>query len=382
MPRLSLWKNGKRSRDYEFFDKRVLEQLTIGGTAVNVHKYLGSGNEEENILDTISEKNIQDLLFLENRDRKYDRDIYEIRGYYNVNDLDFDLSQFGLFLQNDTLFIVFHINDMIERIGRKIIAGDVLELPHLRDFFSLDSFIPAALRRYYVVQEATRAAEGYSPTWWPHLWRVKATPLVDGREYRDLLENLEDEDGNSLSDTISTYKDDIEINEGIIEEAKSYVAMAGYDTRDLYTLPVDHEGNPLVFEQAKADSTMITADNAEMTADIATATPTKRGYEGYLIGDGTSPNDHPVIPSIEFPSDPEIGMYVLRLDYKPNRLFRYDGRTWVHVEDNVRTSYIPSESERQLSTFTNNTNKFKTADGQEFLSKQALSQAIKPKSDY
>ena len=56
-----------------------------------------------------SEQNIQDLLFLENRDRKYDPDIYVMRGVYNISDIDFNLSQFGLFLQNDTIFITFHI---------------------------------------------------------------------------------------------------------------------------------------------------------------------------------------------------------------------------------------------------------------------------------
>jgi len=28
-----------------------------------------------------------------------------LRGIYNVADVDFDMSQFGLFLQNDTLFM-------------------------------------------------------------------------------------------------------------------------------------------------------------------------------------------------------------------------------------------------------------------------------------
>ena len=30
------------------------------------------------------------MLFLENRDRKYDPDIYTMRGIYNVQDIDFD----------------------------------------------------------------------------------------------------------------------------------------------------------------------------------------------------------------------------------------------------------------------------------------------------
>jgi hypothetical protein len=43
-----------------------------------------------------SEQNIQDLLWLENRDRKYDQDVYKMRGLYQRADQDFDLSQFGL----------------------------------------------------------------------------------------------------------------------------------------------------------------------------------------------------------------------------------------------------------------------------------------------
>ena len=78
--------------------------------------------------------NIQDLLFLENRDRKYEKDIYRLRGHYNVQNLDFDLSQFGLFLSNDTIFITVHYNDMIDILGRKMMVGDVIELPHLLDY--------------------------------------------------------------------------------------------------------------------------------------------------------------------------------------------------------------------------------------------------------
>ena len=198
MPRISLWREN-RSNDYKFFNDRAREQFTIGGTGINIHKYLGSENGDDTSPElpqysNQSEQNIQDLLFLENRDRIYDPDVYNLRGHYNVSDMDFDLSQFGLFLQNDTLFITFHLTDMIERIGRKLMPGDVLELPHLRDDWPLDDTVPYALRKYYVVQDATRAAEGYSPTWWPHLWRVKATPMVNSQEYKDILDNLTDED--------------------------------------------------------------------------------------------------------------------------------------------------------------------------------------------
>jgi hypothetical protein len=184
MPRLSLWKDGAHTNDFKFFDRRISEMFTVGGTGINVHKYLGiidQGSSTDASQPQTTQDDplaIQDFLFLENRDRKYDQDVYTMRGIYNVADTDFDLSQFGLFLQNDTLFITFHLQDMDRILGRRLMAGDVLELPHLKDYNALDTSLDVALKRYYVVQEGTRPTEGYSPTWWPHLWRVKCTPLV------------------------------------------------------------------------------------------------------------------------------------------------------------------------------------------------------------
>ena len=116
MPRLSLYKPEK-GNDYDFLDKTITEMFTVGGTDVFVHKYLGPVNPDETSAtpaqpryNAVKETNIQDMLFLENRDRKYDPDIYVIRGIYNVADIDFDMSQFGLFLQNDTLFMTIPIN--------------------------------------------------------------------------------------------------------------------------------------------------------------------------------------------------------------------------------------------------------------------------------
>ena len=114
IPRLSLYKP-ERGNDYYFLDKQILEMFTIGGTDINIHKFLGAANPAEGegtadqpTYDAVKETNIQDLLFLENRDRKYDPDVYSMRGIYNVQDIDFDLSQFGLFLSNDTLMLTIH----------------------------------------------------------------------------------------------------------------------------------------------------------------------------------------------------------------------------------------------------------------------------------
>jgi len=100
MPRLSLYRPEK-GNDYKFIDKSIWEMFQIGGTDVLVHRYLGPGTATQGntpstpTYDTTNPTQIQDLLFLENRDRKYDPDVYIMRGVYNMQDIDFNLSQFG-----------------------------------------------------------------------------------------------------------------------------------------------------------------------------------------------------------------------------------------------------------------------------------------------
>ena len=182
MPRLSLYKP-ERGNDFEFLDKQILEMFTVGGTDLHVYKYTGT-DDGTTVKDHTQ---IQDMVFLENRDRKYEPDIYRIRAIYNVQDIDFDLSQFGLFLSNDTLFMTVHIKSSVETIGRKLMPGDVVELPHLLDEYA-ENDASIALKRFYVIEDINRAAEGFSQTWYPHLYRLKLKQIYDGQEYKDILD--------------------------------------------------------------------------------------------------------------------------------------------------------------------------------------------------
>jgi hypothetical protein len=289
MPRLSLYRSNKQD-DYRFLDRTVSEQLTVGGTDLYIHKYLGPENTGPSIDYTQPQylepdpTKIQDLLFLENRDRKYDPNIYRLRGHYNVQNLDFDLSQFGLFLNNDIIFITVHYNDMIDIIGRKLMVGDVLELPHLLDYNPLNETIPVALKRFYQITDANYASEGFSQTWYPHLWRIKCEKLVNSEEFSDILDQPVQQDNylgdfdptktypagytvtyggkvyetkidtpagitppnetywkvvenGSLADILSTYNRNIAINDAALQEAERLLPKSGYDTSKLYIVP-------------------------------------------------------------------------------------------------------------------------------------------------
>ena len=295
MPRLSLYKPEK-GKDYEFLDKTIQEMFTVGGTDVFVHKYLGPKNPDEADAtadqpryNAVKETNIQDMLFMENRDRKYDPDVYVMRGIYNVQDVDFDMSQFGLFLQNDTLFMTLPINYSVKTLGRKIMSGDVLELPHLKDEHALNDY-SVALKRFYVVEDVNRASEGFSQTWYPHIYRIKMKQIVDSQEFKEILD-LPSEEGSSqtLRDVLSTYEREMQINDAVVSQAEADAPKSGYDTSHLYTLQVDAENNP---ELVTADEATIDAsvNSGNLDASRVNQTPERSGYQGYLIGDGLAPN--------------------------------------------------------------------------------------------
>jgi hypothetical protein len=445
MPRLSLYRPNRTS-DYQYLDRNISEMYTVGGLDIYVHKYLGPKTGDPGDADiTIPVREelnplfIEDLLLLENRDRAYDPDVYVMRGVYRVQDIDFDLTQFGLFLNNDTLFITFHYNDMIDTFGRKLMSGDVLEFPNLKDYNPLNAEIPLPLPRYYVIQDAAFAGEGFSQTWLPHLWRVKATPLVNAQEYLDIMKqpfvtnNIWDPgnfypngtrvnygdvyyqatgnvpagtaidavnpstgqpywtlitDPNTVGDSASTRNKDLALNDAILAQAEIELPLSGYDITKFYILPTYPDGQPAATNTgATTDSSLISTASTE--AGLET-TPRSFGYTmGYLsnsvdpsTGRILPPNGLPVTPGVSFPPNPVLGDYALRLDYFPNRLFRYDGARWIKIEDAVRTGLdFEANAKTQRASFVNNTEEVLTSDRGLIPSRQSLSEILKPNAD-
>jgi hypothetical protein len=532
--------------------------LTVGGTDLYIHKYLGPTNQGASVdytqpeYSTLNPTNIQDLLFLENRDRTYDTSIYRLRGHYNVQNLDFDLSQFGLFLNNDIIFITVHYNDMIELIGRKLMVGDVLELPHLLDYNPLKETIPVALKRFYQITDSNYASEGFSVTWYPHLWRIKCEPMVDSQEFSQILQEPIDQDNylglwdkdktyppgyiitygdknyesitdvpagvyppnpaywqlsteQNLKDILATYNKNLDINNAALQEAARIVPQSGYNRSSLYIAPTygEYESNgvlsgkndqpsppinlitsssgepttgtvamirnpnykiasPVVKISKKAlqsiwditvdainvstqmnlevlqlapkrignDSGQVegdmilslesngpvtgpygTSDNTYATGDqnpvapgftgtvtpqmnyradcdpafqyIARSSPRTFGYSaGYLTGTAAAPNGYPVGTGISFPQNPQVGDYFLRIDYLPQLLYRWDGKLWIRISENVRTDTGFTASDKSLlSGFINDSNVTVLTNGTTIAEAQPLSSILQPPLD-
>jgi hypothetical protein len=405
MPRLSLYHTNK-TNDYKFIDRAASEMFHVGGTDIYLHKYLGPSNpdpenataDQPHYSGGVSPTNIQDLLFLENRDRKYDVSIYKIRGVYNVADIDFNLSQFGLFIDNDTVYMTVHINDFIRTVGRKPMSGDVIEVPNLRDEFALNDF-DVSLPKYYVISDVGRAAEGFSPTWYPHLYRLKLTKIVDSQQYKDIFDQpavdsngdpIRDAQGNltnqTIRDLLSTHARELEINDAVLRQAEDDAKLSGYETQQFFTLAVDPTtGKPSIIT---ADETDINASNAQLDASRTANRPQRTGYTGYLLGDGVPDNGASFGHGIQFPNAPIKDDFFLRTDFMPTRLFKYDGTRWVKYEDGVRMTMtnndptntdpaLARDRQTQKGTFINNKNR--TGVGllkEDFITAQVLTPSI------
>jgi hypothetical protein len=280
-----------------------------------------------------------------------------------------------MFLQNDTIFLTVHLNDIVERIGRKPMSGDVIELPHMKDDFSLDQNIPIALKRFYVVEDVNRAAEGFSATWWPHLLRLKLKTLVDSQEFRDILGDAETT--GSLASYMSTYNREKEINTAIVQQAELDAPKSGFNYKQFYVAPIDERGN-IRTDNINSSDSIATDKNVNAVID----TPASSYYGFYYDGDGVPPNGNPAGFGNSFPTtNVDKGDYFLRTDFLPNRLFRYDGVRWVKVEDSVRLTMSNTDTKNTFKSQFVNSSGTNTINGLTVQQRQSLTDALKPQAD-
>jgi hypothetical protein len=169
-------------------------------------------------------------------------------------------------------------------------------------------------------------------------------------------------------------------------DASTTASLASFQTQ-----ATDAEGN-LLFD---ADNNPIYVGS---TASTIFQSPE---YDGPQIGDGDGipPNGAPFTAGIAFPIQPSVGQYCLRTDYLPKRLFRYNGKRWVKVEDVNRMTMTNAGYEdvvdggspnnmfldkevriTQKTSFINN-NATSRVNGHTIKEKQSLSKALRPKAD-
>jgi len=210
------------------------------------------------------------------------------------------------------------------------------------------------MRKFYQIEDANRASEGFSPTWFPHIWRIKMSPITDSQEFNDLLDRDvgsfdgdgfgDGEDtGQTLRDLISTFGREIEISDSIIAEAERQVPNRNLEHSHLYVMEPEF-------------------DNGLPYLVMTDAVPPNGAA---LLGCGPA-----------FPIAVDDGDWFLRTDYEPSVLYKREGPKWVRKEIDYRRKLITAN--RVLEQFINNRNKVPTSQGLKD-SKIGVSKVLAPK---
>ncbi len=376
MSRISLWSPVKGA-DFQFTDRTVGENFRIAGDGILIHLYEGPTTDSTGNTDT-SLTTIQDVLFLANNNRKYNPNVIELRGHHQPQDVNYDLSQFGIFLSSDTIRIQFHYTDMIDSLGRKLIAGDVLEFPSMRDVPIFDNAV--GINRYYVVQDALYAAAGYGQKWFPHIWLVRAKLMTASTEFTEIIDQA------ATGQTAGGVGQGI----GIMPDGFTDTSVDGNpglgknpditNSLDLFCkiIKITDEVVAEAEKNAFFDPKFFESANLYIYIDPNTNYPVIGS--NYFSGDGAPPNGGPLLGAgISFPQGMQDGQYYLRIDYFPERLFQKQGPVYKLIEENVLKNWTAYN--RVLDTFIDNNKDTVLSDGTIIPEKQAVSQVVKQKVD-
>lgn len=179
-------------------------------------------------------RNIQDKIFLENKDRKYSKDPVKTKGSYTPVEYAAFLSKAGFNSPYNTEQFVFEFSfrQIVREVGRPLVIGDILQLPS--ETFYNTSFDPKL--KYLEVTNVAWASTGFTPHWVPTMLRVIAEPAMASRETQDIFGKLSesyDEVGRSdINDgdrRNKKYQDIHDVSDTIDSEANTQVPQKGQD---------------------------------------------------------------------------------------------------------------------------------------------------------
>lgn len=267
---------------------------------------------------------IQDPLFMENRDRDYAKSSILLKAAYTPFDAVSDLSKFG-FQMADIYSFTVSFADMVRALGRPIVIGDVLEVPsemqwdqHLRP-----------VRKFLEVTDAGWAADGFTSGWKPIIYRFQAQQLIPGQEHRDLL------------GTVDTQK-------YILDDSRFFEGIEQIETMGLTA----SEANNAEAERAVPEKGTNVREQASGTNRFHQ--PGSYDGVGMYVEDGLPPDGAQFTTGFKLPdvAKAKDGEY-FRLEYPPQmnlaaRLYKYTvvKNDWIYVETDrraQRSAHRPSQ---------------------------------------
>lgn len=269
---------------------------------------------------------VQDALFLENRDRDYANSAVQLKVSYQPFDAISDLSKFGFQVSDIYTFTTVYAL-MVKALGRPVVVGDVLEVPSEMQYdHNLNP-----VRKFLEVTDVSWAADGYTTQYRPITFRFQASQLIPSQEHRDLL------------GTVDTQK-------YVIDDGSFFDGIEQIQT-----------GLLTATEANAAEALQAVPEKGTNTREFASGTNKNRKPGSY---DGTDPYTSDALPPDGQPYSegfklPDVASATdgdfFRLNYDPklkisSRLYKFSAikNSWLWVETDrrgERSSHKPSQRE-------------------------------------
>lgn len=276
---------------------------------------------------------LQDEMgFLEARDRDYDHNSIQLRAYYDLIDVQTELSRFGIELPSQQLYMQFNFIATVQSLGRPLVIGDILEIPSEAQF----SAELKKILKYLEVTDVAWSTEGYTPGWQPTMLRIVAQPMLASQETLDIIGDFApsvDETGLFDIDD-SNHSDLTDQNNAMESAACTNLPQSGQDS-----INIEH------FSQEEIEAA------ADQGFDISKLSTNPNAL---YVEDGIPPNGEPYTEGDEYPQNPTDKQYH-RLTYShvndeiPPRLYQYSiakGR-WVFCETDRRFEFNGVKPKKQ-----------------------------------
>jgi len=274
-----------------------------------------------------------DYGWIENRDRDYADKSITIKGFYDLYEKESDLTQWGFGATGSLYYMTVNFNDVVNRIGRPLVIGDIMEVP------SEAMFDPnmTSIQKYLEVTDVSWSAEGYAPGWQPTLLRVIAEPMLAKQETQDIIGHMAGAiDQSGLLEIDQSKYSELATNqsERAREKAEQEVPLRGGDSSGLTSFEQDEIAH---YQDSNINISKISVNQ-----------------KGLYVEDGIPKNGDSYTEGNDFPPTPSDGDYH-RLTYNglaegmPPRLHRFSikkGR-WIFLEADRRVEYDPQKPSLQ-----------------------------------
>lgn len=289
--------------------------------------------------ETTNVANIQDLIFMENRDRDYNETPIRMKGAYTPVDVVANQSKFG-FMGEEQYIIEVSFAMSVARLGRPFIIGDHIQLPSETQY---TSFLQPRLK-YLEIVDVAWSVNGYTASWVPTMQRLIAKPAIASQETQDIFGKLtKNVDSSGLVDNDNgmntKYQDYSDVTQRIKADANTAVPEDGTDYANVPVL---------------SDELLQYGEDHNINIGKLSRRRHPTGI------DAMPPNGAPYTEGDAFPPNPSNGDYH-RLTYVavgkniPARLMRYSQlkSRWIFLESDQRARARNTNS--RLEEFRNGT---------------------------